>query len=132
MKFSGHRPGGFVMAKALVGLKVLIVEDDYLIASIIEQLLTAAGCIVSEPIPRLLAALQAAKRGNYDAAVLDINLNGERAYPVGDTLSDRNIPYLLLSGYSAQQLPTKYTQRPTLGKPFKSAQLLHALSNLVS
>ena len=65
------------MAKALVGLKVLIVEDDYLIASVIEQLLTAAGCIVSEPIPRLLAALQAAKRGNYDAAVLDINLNGE-------------------------------------------------------
>src|SRR5260370_34083255 len=103
MQFSRHRPGGFVMAKALVGLEVLIVEDDYLIASLIEQLLTAAGCIVSEPIPRLLAAQQAAKRGNYDAAGLGINVKGQPAYPGDGTLYDPHIPYLLLTEFSDQQ-----------------------------
>jgi DNA-binding response OmpR family regulator len=81
------------MPDPLRGLKVLVIEDDYLIASFIEQLLTAAACIVSEPIPRLLEAQEEVKRGNYDAAVLDINLNGERVYSVCETLSGRNIPY---------------------------------------
>jgi CheY-like chemotaxis protein len=112
------------MAKALVGLKVLIVEDDYLIASLIEQLLTAAGCIVSEPIPRLLEAQEAAKRGNYDAAVLDINLNGERAYPVGDTLSDRTPER---SGRRLRARPEPGEDEGTLSRTGRKAARIHAI-----
>lgn len=118
------------MPASLIGLKLLIVEDNYLVASLIQEIFAAAGCIVSEPIPQLVQAQDAARRGDYDAAVLDINLNGEAAYPVADILSYRNIPYLFLTGYSAQHI--KYCERPKLGKPFKSAQLLDAVSNLVS
>ena len=64
------------MTAPLQGLRVLIVEDEYLVASLIEEVLEFAGCIVSGPIPRLAEALDAAGREAYDAAVLDINLKG--------------------------------------------------------
>jgi DNA-binding response OmpR family regulator len=120
------------MAGSLIGLKLLIAEDNYLIASVIEQILVAAGCIVSEPIPQLVQAQDEARHGDYDAAVLDINLNGERIYPVGDILSHRNIPCLFLSGYGAQVRPINFSKVPMLGKPFRRAELLNAVSNLVS
>ena len=118
------------MATSLTGLKLLIVEDNYLIASLIEQILADAGCIVSQPIPQLVQAQDEARGGDYNAAVLDINLNGERVYPVADILSHRNIPYLFLTGYGAQHV--RYSERPRLRKPFKRAQLLDAVSNIVS
>jgi CheY-like chemotaxis protein len=120
------------MAAPLKGLKVLVVEDNYLIATLIEQILIAAGCIGLESIPRLAQATEAARRGAYDAALLDVNLSGERVYPVAEILSDRNIPYLFMTGYSPEHLPGEYIERPKLRKPFKPEQLLGALSNLVS
>jgi CheY-like chemotaxis protein len=120
------------MAAPLKGLKVLVVEDNYLIATLIEQILITAGCIGLERIPRLAQATEAARCGAYDAALLDVNLSGERVYPVAEILSDRNIPYLFMTGYSVEHLPAEYIERPKLRKPFKPEQLLGALSNLVS
>jgi DNA-binding response OmpR family regulator len=110
----------------------MVVEDDYLIASLIEYILNTAGCVVAEPISRLAQAQEAARRNAYDAAVLDINLRGERVYPVAEILSEREIPYFFVSGYHAIDLPAEYEGRPKLGKPFRSEQLLDTLSNLVS
>jgi DNA-binding response OmpR family regulator len=66
------------MTAALEGIRVLIVEDEFLVATLIEDMLTSAGCVVSGPIPRLAEALDAVDCGTFDAAVLDVNLGGDR------------------------------------------------------
>ena len=119
------------MTVVLKGVKVLVVEDEYLVASLIEQILEAAGCIVTGPIPRLPEALEAAHHENCDAAVLDVNLAGERIDPVADALSERDVPFLFLTGYGANALPGEYTKRPRINKPFRMADLLCALSSIL-
>ena len=119
------------MTVALKGVKVLVVEDEYLVASLIEQILESAGCIVTGPIPRLPEALDAAHHENCDAAVLDINLAGDRIDPVADALSERNVPFLFLTGYGASALPGEHTERPRVKKPFRMADLLCALSSIL-
>jgi DNA-binding response OmpR family regulator len=117
------------MTASLEGVRVLLVEDEYLVASLIEEMLEIAGCIVTGPIPRLAQAVDAADRETCDAAVLDVNLAGERIYPVADILSRRNIPFVFVTGYGV--LPGEYANRPRLCKPFKMADLLGTLSDIV-
>ena len=120
------------MTVALEGVRVLIVEDEYLVAVLIEKILESAGCIVIGPIPRLSEALDAARHDNCDAAVLDVNLAGQRIDPVADALSERNVPFLFVTGYGASALPGEYAERPLLHKPFRMAELLGALSRVLS
>ena len=117
------------MTASLEGVRVLLVEDEYLVASLIQEVLGTAGCIVKGPIPRLAEAVDAADRETCDAAVLDVNLAGERIYPVADILSRRNIPFVFVTGYGV--LPGEYAKRPRLCKPFKMADLLDTLSDIV-
>ena len=117
------------MTPALQGVKVLVVEDEYLVAALMEDILESAGCVVAGPIPRLAQALDAANSEACDAAVLDVNLAGERIYPVADILSRRNIPFVFVTGYGV--LPGEYANRPRLCKPFKVADLLDTLSDIV-
>jgi DNA-binding response OmpR family regulator len=109
----------------------LVVEDEFLVATLIEDMLQSAGCVVSGPIPRLAEALDAVDRGSYDAAILDVNLGGERIDPVAQALSYRNVPFAFLTGYSTGSLPGEYAERPYLRKPFKITDLLSTVSNLV-
>jgi DNA-binding response OmpR family regulator len=120
------------MTPVLDGITVLVVEDEFLVASLIEDMLMAAGCVVAGPIPRLSEALDAVDRGTFDAAVLDVNLGGDRVYPVADALSRRNVPFVFVTGYNAGVLPCEYAERPRLCKPFKMADLLEKLSSLVT
>ena len=120
------------MLAALEGVRVLVVEDEYLVAILIEEILESAGCIVMGPIPRLPEALDAAHHDNCDAAVLDVNLAGERINPVADALSERNVPFLFVTGYGASALPSEYAERPRLHKPFRMAELLGALASVVN
>jgi DNA-binding response OmpR family regulator len=119
------------MTDALKGVRVLVVEDEYLVAILIEEILESAGCIVMGPIPRLREALDAVDHENYDAAVLDVNLAGERINPVADALSERNVPFLFVTGYGANSLPSEYAARPHICKPFRMAELVSALSSVV-
>ena len=120
------------MTDALEGVRVLVVEDEYFVAILIEEILESAGCVVMGPIPRLPEALDAAHHDNCDAAVLDVNLAGERIDPVADALCERNVPFLFVTGYGASALPGEYAERPLLHKPFRMAELLGALSSIVS
>ena len=70
--------------------------------------------------------------GAYDAAILDVNLAGERVDPVADALSRRNVPFMFVTGYSTGALPAGFAGRPRLCKPFKMADLLDTLSDLVN
>jgi DNA-binding response OmpR family regulator len=119
------------MSAPLEGARVLVVEDEYLVAALIQDMLEAAGCVVTGPIPRLPEALDAADRDSYDAAVLDINLGGARIDPVAAVLSRRNVPFLFVTGYGANGLPREYAGRPRLCKPFRMADLIGTLSSLV-
>jgi len=119
------------MTDELKGVRVLVVEDEYLVAILIEEILESAGCIVMGPIPRLPEALDAAHHDNCDAAVLDVNLAGERIDPVADALSERNVPFLFVTGYGANALPREYAERPHVCKPFRMADLLCTLSSVV-
>jgi CheY-like chemotaxis protein len=115
----------------LEGLKVLVVEDEFLIASLIEDVLQTSGCVVVGPVSRLPGAVEAATREECAAAILDVNLGGQRIDPVAEILSRRNIPFVFVTGYATDVLPKPHAERPCLRKPFKTRDLLSALSNVV-
>jgi len=119
------------MTAALQGVKVLVVEDEYLVAALMEDILASAGCVVTGPIPRLAQAVDAASTETYDVAVLDINLGGERVYPVADILARRNVPFVFVTGYGPNALPPDYAKLPRVCKPFRMAELLTAISDVV-
>jgi DNA-binding response OmpR family regulator len=108
------------MTGPLADLNVLVVEDNYLIGSLIEDVLTAAGFGVSGPFPRLTEAIEAASIGAYHAALLDINLHGEQVFPVADILSRQKVPYLFVTGYGHGMVPPEHSDRPRLTTPFKA------------
>jgi two-component SAPR family response regulator len=117
------------MARVLEGVRVLVVEDDFLVALLFEDVLASAGCTVLGPVPRLAAAVAAAAQELCDVAVLDINLAGDWVYPVAAVLAERNVPFLFVTGYCA--IPPEYAGRPCIAKPFTGEQLSRALVNLV-
>ena len=119
------------MTAALAGVRVLVVEDEFLVAMLIEEMLESAGCVVIGPIPRVPEALDAVDHDSCDAAVLDINLAGERIDPVAKALSKRNVPFMFVTGYGVTGLPGDYLDRPHICKPFKMAELLGTVSRLV-
>ena len=119
------------MTSALKGVRVLIVEDEFLVATLIEDMLESAGCIVSGPIPRVAEALDAVDHETYDVAVLDVNLGGDRIDPVADALDRRNVPFMFVTGYNQNALPGEFAERPRLCKPFKMGELLGTLCRLV-
>jgi CheY-like chemotaxis protein len=119
------------MNTELDGRRILVVEDDYLVASLIQDVLESAGCVVSGPIPRLPQAVDAAKAEACDAAVLDVNLGGTRVFPVAEVLTQRHIPFVFVTGYGANALPDEHHGRPMIRKPFRNDELLCAVSHLV-
>jgi DNA-binding response OmpR family regulator len=119
------------MTAELEGVKVLVVEDEYLVATLMEDMLESAGCVVAGPIPRLAQALDAASSEACDVAVLDVNLAGERVYPVAEILAGRSVPFVFVTGYGANSLPVEYAERPRICKPFRMAELLAAISDVL-
>jgi DNA-binding response OmpR family regulator len=93
------------------------------------DLLSAAGYVVVGPADRVSSALALATTAELDAAVLDVNLAGEKVWPVADVLARRGVPFVLLTGSgSGVEAPSACQQAPRLGKPFTAAALLRALS----
>jgi len=110
-------------AASLAGLRVLIVEDEMIIALEIESMLRALGCEVVGPVGTLKSALRLAHTEALDAAVLDVNLHGEKVFPVADELQARGIPFLFATGYGAWTMPEEWRGPCRLDKPFRSEEL---------
>ncbi len=108
---------------SLAGRRVLVVEDDMLIAVLIEEVLQELGCTVVGPVGKLAAALHLAGAEALDAAILDVNIRGGHVYPVADRLRSRGVPFALASGYGDWALPAAYRQQPRLTKPFTRGDL---------
>jgi CheY-like chemotaxis protein len=114
-------------AKFLNGKSILLVEDEFLLAIQLEELLQSLGGAVRGPFGKLTDALDAAGRGDLDLAVLDINLNGTMVYPLADDLLARGIPFVFLSGYAVSNLPDRFRAVTRLNKPCDPDLLIAAL-----
>jgi CheY-like chemotaxis protein len=114
-------------ALKLPGLRVLIVEDEALVALQLEDMLADLGCAIIGPASRVGQALDLLGRQTVDAAVLDLNVGGELVYPVADALAHRGLPYIFATGYGASGVAMPYRRRPVLQKPFLQSDLRKAM-----
>jgi CheY-like chemotaxis protein len=112
---------------AIQGCGVLIVEDEAMVAVLLEELLLELGCRVVEVAARVDTALASIAERCFDVAILDVNLEGELSYPVADELELRGIPFLFVTGYGAQAIPEKYHRHTILQKPFRKRDFEQAL-----
>jgi CheY-like chemotaxis protein len=97
--------------------RVLVVEDEFLLACSLEEHLTAFGYAVVGPVSTVAAARQRISRGEVDAAVLDVNLSGVMVFPLADELVALGIPIIFLSGYGLAIIPERFRSLPRLAKP---------------
>ena len=119
-------------AAALRGARVLVVEDEMLIAMELESLLEAEGCVVVGPVGSTDGALALIDAERPDACLLDLNLDGAPAVPVAAALRTRAIPFVLVTGYSRAQSPEpELRDAPRVGKPINDAALLAALAGVL-
>ena len=113
---------------------ILVVEDEFLIAMELESTLRRGGYQVLGPAPSVRVALELLQRDRPDAAVLDVNLAGERVTPVAEVLRSMSIPFILASGYGAADLNADRVLRAAtnIGKPSVAERLLRELSGLLA
>ncbi|HEX8642574.1 MAG TPA: response regulator [Allosphingosinicella sp.] len=109
-------------------LRILVVEDEMLVAMNIEDMLLALGHEVAGLASRLGPALDLAREGEFDLAMLDVNLAGETSFAVADVLRARGIPFLFATGYGVDGIADNYQGAPVLQKPFRSRDLAGALA----
>jgi CheY-like chemotaxis protein len=115
-------------ARPLEGRTILVVEDDYMIASVLIDVLEDAGARVVGPLSYVQEAVDFIERGDarLDGAVLDVNLHGERSYPIADRLIARGIHLVFVTGYDS--LEAAYRSYPRCQKPFEGEALISALA----
>lgn len=119
--------------KPLEGARILVVEDSFLVAQVMCDLLRGEGCVVVGPVPRLEPGLGLARDSEIDAALLDINLNGKHCFPIAELLSRRHVPFIFLTGYNEGTIiPAALRGAPLLGKPVSNFKLLAALGALLA
>jgi DNA-binding response OmpR family regulator len=117
------------MAGNLQGLSVLVVEDSTLVAMHIEEILLDAGCVVGVA-ETMDEALERCRREPPDVALLDINVNGQKAFALAGDLRAAGIPIMFSSGCAEPMLPGEFAGTPYISKPFEPEELLTAIESL--
>src|SRR2546422_6184923 len=105
------------MAHWLARKRVLIIEDENIVAMNIADEVAARGAVVIGPVGTVDGALKAIKNADVDGAILDINLRGKPAFAVADALANRNIPFVFATGYRAVDVPARYSDVARFEKP---------------
>lgn len=117
----------------LKGRRILVVEDEYLLADDLSRMLADAGAEVLGPVPSVREALVLIDAAPpIDGAVLDVNLRGEMVFPVARSLQDRGIPFAFATGYDGWTLPEPFSQSPRMDKPLKIDALIALLQPLIN
>ncbi|WGD54887.1 response regulator [Bradyrhizobium sp. CB1650] len=114
----------------LKGCRVLIVEDEYFLASDLETALKLQGASIVGPIGHFDAAYRQAARDHFDVAIIDINLHNEAAYPIADELIRQSIPFVFCSGYDAKVIPERFTGVSLWQKPVDLPKLVDRIAQL--
>ena len=116
------------MTSPFAGRRVLIVEDESLVAMLLETILEDMGCTPIGPAATVDEGLKmAADSDPVDAALLDVNVAGKQVFPIAQALRDRGVPFVFSTGYGESGLPDEWRGQPTLQKPFTEAAVRDAL-----
>jgi CheY-like chemotaxis protein len=112
--------------------RILLVEDEALIALMLEDMLEGMECAVTALAPRVPLGVSLAENGDFDLALLDVNVAGENIEPVADILAGRGIPFIFATGYGEAGVPLRYRERPVVAKPFRAEQLHSAIKKALA
>ena len=112
-------------------VRLLLVEDEALIALMLEDMVEGMGCAVTGLAPRVSLGVAMAETGHFDAAILDVNVAGENVEPVAERLAAKGVPFIFATGYGEAGVPLRYRDRPVVAKPFRSEQLEAAIQKVV-
>src|SRR6185369_10114927 len=107
----------------LLARRVMVVEDEALVALVLADQLTELGLSVVGPCSSVSEAKAVADKGDFEAAILDVNLGGELVYPVADLLSSRGIPFIFVTGYGRESIDRRFADAPVLEKPVEMESL---------
>lgn len=113
-------------------LRVLIVEDEVLLAMTLEDALEGLGHIVAGVATRMPDALLMAANSEIDFAVLDLNLSGTLSFPVADILRSRGVPFVFATGYGPTGMNEAYRNEIVLTKPYGFRELENAVNKVIS
>jgi CheY-like chemotaxis protein len=114
--------------------RVLVVEDEALVAMLLEDMLTDAGYTVSATVSAIPQALEFVVDAatDFDVAILDVNLRGKPIFPVAEALAEAGKPFVFATGYGAGSLPEAWRDRPTLQKPFGAGDVERVLASALA
>jgi DNA-binding response OmpR family regulator len=110
--------------------RILIVEDEFLIAMMLQDIVADLGFEVVAVATRPAVALEVIEHNAIDVAILDFNLGGESGRPIADALVARMIPFMFLTGCGREDIGERHHDRPLLGKPFRRNALVETLTGL--
>ncbi|KJS15561.1 MAG: chemotaxis protein CheY [Hoeflea sp. BRH_c9] len=120
------------MNRPLSGRRILVVEDEMLVLMDIEDMLADLGCEQVATAATVEKALALIDAQSFDAAMLDMNLNGVATVAVADALAARGVPFVLATGYTTHDLAERLKSRPLLQKPFRQEDLAQTMTILLS
>jgi CheY-like chemotaxis protein len=112
--------------------RILVVEDETIVALFIEDLLIELGHEVAGVVSRLEEAMARADDGSFDFAILDVHLAGKEVFPFADALVRRGVTFVFATGYGRFGIPEHLRNRPTLQKPFRPDELADAITKVAA
>lgn len=116
------------MSQVLAGRRILVVEDEALVAMLLETILEDMGCVPVGPAATVDEGIAMAIDGEpLDAALLDVNVAGHHVFPVAQALKDRGVPFVFSTGYGEGGLPDEWRGQATVQKPFTETAIRDAL-----
>jgi CheY-like chemotaxis protein len=121
-----------VSAPDLMGRRILVIEDESMVSMLIEDTLADMGCVVVALASRFDDGLAKAQTLAFDAAILDVNLAGQRSFAIADALRTRKLPFVFATGYGTTSIPQPLRDVPILQKPFTSHDLELALHSALA
>jgi CheY-like chemotaxis protein len=112
---------------SLEGRRIFLVEDESVITMLLQDMFEELNCEVVSLASRFQDALDKAKTQSFEVAILDVNLNGQRTFPIAEALIERGLPFVFSTGYGAAAVPETFRDAPVLQKPFRLADLERAV-----
>ncbi|WP_138934681.1 response regulator [Roseovarius arcticus] len=112
--------------------RILVVEDEWLIAMDTAMMIEDEGHVVVGPAPNVVTAMDLIQNGSIDAAFLDITLGAETSFPIAEKLSELGVPVTFVSAYGKKEIPSQFRNFDMLSKPIMSTSLVRQMDKMLS